>query len=211
MKLPLEKRLRKKLHVDIALLQDELVELLYSIAQNLVLHGGTAIWRCYKGNRFSEDLDFYGKLDEALFKEKLKERNLTIKKFKRTKNLIFSKICCNNAEVRIEINMAKYVKRKVVAGYEKVDGSFIDVYTLSVDDLIDEKIDAYLHRRFIRDLYDIYHLVRTFDVSPETKKKLSKFFPKIKKPVDEKILKSIVYSGAVPSFNAMVKYLERII
>ncbi len=52
MKVPLEKRLRKRLHVEIGLLQDELMELLYSISDSLVLHDGTAVWRCYGGIDF---------------------------------------------------------------------------------------------------------------------------------------------------------------
>jgi len=58
-KIPLEKRLKKRMDVEIAFLQDEVVEILYAIESRLVLHGGTAVWRCYGGNRLSEDLDFY--------------------------------------------------------------------------------------------------------------------------------------------------------
>ena len=66
--IPLHKRLRKRAHVELALLQDEVMEILYGIENGLVLHGGTAIWRCYGGNRFSEDLDFYCQNTEALDK-----------------------------------------------------------------------------------------------------------------------------------------------
>ena len=36
-----------------------IVETLYEIFDNAVLHGGTSIWRCYKGNRISEEVDVY--------------------------------------------------------------------------------------------------------------------------------------------------------
>ncbi|MFH1246948.1 MAG: nucleotidyl transferase AbiEii/AbiGii toxin family protein, partial [Candidatus Micrarchaeota archaeon] len=58
MNFPLANKLKKRLHLETATLQDEVVDLIYSISSP-VLHGGTAIWRCYAGNRFSEDLDFY--------------------------------------------------------------------------------------------------------------------------------------------------------
>ena len=45
-----------------AKLEDTVIELLYSRHKDLVLHGGTSIWRCYSGNRFSRDLDFYMKV-----------------------------------------------------------------------------------------------------------------------------------------------------
>lgn len=35
------------------------METLYRIFPGGALHGGTAIWRCYSGNRFSEDVDAY--------------------------------------------------------------------------------------------------------------------------------------------------------
>ena len=35
-----------------AKLEDVLIELLYSEYKSLTFHGGTAIWRCYGGNRF---------------------------------------------------------------------------------------------------------------------------------------------------------------
>lgn len=61
MQIPLEKRLRKRAQLEVALLQDEVIDLLYNIDSRLVLHGGTAIWRCYGGSRFSEDLDLYSR------------------------------------------------------------------------------------------------------------------------------------------------------
>lgn len=62
MEIPLEKRLKKRLHVDVGRLQDEAMEVLYSVDNTLVLHGGTAIWRCFSGNRFSEDWTFTAKI-----------------------------------------------------------------------------------------------------------------------------------------------------
>ena len=209
MNIPLEKRLKKRLHVEIGYLQDELVEILYNVSNNLVMYGGTAVWRCYKGNRFSEDLDFYGQLDVKLFVKKLKERGLTLNKEKQTENLIFMKVSNGRVEVRLEINKSLAKKGTIVA-YEKMDGSFFDVYALTVDEIILEKIDAYNSRRFIRDLYDIYHLVRTYAIDSGTKSKIKEFIDSIQPPVNENVLKALVYSGVPPTFKTMVNYLRSI-
>ncbi len=43
----------------VAALQDSVVESIFEMDENIVMQGGTAIWRCYNGNRFSEDIDIY--------------------------------------------------------------------------------------------------------------------------------------------------------
>ena len=105
--LPLEKRLKKRLHLEVARLQDELVELSYSLDNSLVLHGGTAIWRCFGGNRFSEDLNFYcGKAEKIRegFADAVRETGFELRKFKETGSLFFAKVWNGEAEVRVEIN-----------------------------------------------------------------------------------------------------------
>ncbi|MBU3958073.1 MAG: nucleotidyl transferase AbiEii/AbiGii toxin family protein, partial [Nanoarchaeota archaeon] len=73
MQIPLQLKLKKKSHREIARLQDVVVDMMYRIFPKAVLHGGTAIWRCYKGNRFSEDIDVYIEKDadriEIFFRE----------------------------------------------------------------------------------------------------------------------------------------------
>lgn len=210
--IPLEKRLRKRMHVEIALLQDEAAEMLYGIENNLVLHGGTAVWRCYGGNRFSEDLDFYcrniGRIEERL-KTKLEERGLTVPKFKKTDNLIFCKVSNGSAEIRIEINHSAKKTGAMVRPYEKTDGTFMDVLTLPPEDLVLEKIGAYSGRRFIRDIYDIYHLSNYLTKQEEIKPKIFEFLKSLKPPADEENLKAIIYSGKIPSFGQIVEALKR--
>ncbi|MFH1285133.1 MAG: nucleotidyl transferase AbiEii/AbiGii toxin family protein [Candidatus Micrarchaeota archaeon] len=209
--LPLEKRLKKRLHIEIARLQDEVVEILYGVENDLVFHGGTAIWRCYQGNRFSEDLDFYCKNIEKVerqFREKISERGLTVLKFKKTANLVFCKISNGSTEIRVEINYA--VKKKaVVKNYEKTDGSLMDVFTLSPEELVLEKIGAYENRRFIRDIYDIYHLSNYLTEREMVKKEVVKLLALPKLPADEKNLKAIVYAGKIPSFKQILEELRR--
>jgi predicted nucleotidyltransferase component of viral defense system len=209
--IPLEKRLRKRMHVEIALLQDEAVEILYGIENGLVFHGGTALWRCYGGNRFSEDLDFYcrdiGKIERE-FRKKAAERGLAVLKFKKTANLVFCKVSNGRAEIRVELNHSAR-KAAIVRSYEKADGSFMDVLTLAPEDLLLEKIDAYRNRRFIRDIYDVYHLSNYVKDEKMVKTSVLGLLESLEPPIDEENLKAIVYAGNIPSFGQIVEALKR--
>ncbi|MEK6954263.1 MAG: nucleotidyl transferase AbiEii/AbiGii toxin family protein [Candidatus Micrarchaeota archaeon] len=209
MKLPLEKRLRKRMHVQIGSLQDEAMDVLYSISDKFTLHGGTAIWRCYGGGRFSEDIDLYAtKLPddfETTLADALKSRALQLQKFKKTQNLIFCKISSPEAEIRLEINFSANVKA-VPIPFEKIDGSSMIVLCLSVDDLIIEKANAYISRKLIRDIYDVYFLLPKITDAVI----LSRLKPLVQKfldPFDEDNLKAIIYSGAIPTYAQMHNYL----
>jgi predicted nucleotidyltransferase component of viral defense system len=72
-KIPLNQRLRRKQHIEIAKLQDFVMEALYRVFPEAVLHGGTAIWRCYSGSRFSEDIDMYLEKDEEKIEQLFRE------------------------------------------------------------------------------------------------------------------------------------------
>src|SRR3990167_6636127 len=145
MKIPLQNRLRRQLHRDIAALQDIVVENVYSLEENAVLHGGTAIWRCFNGNRFSEDVDVYILKDinklNVLF-EKLKKRGFTIEKKKISGNSLYSSLKLNRTSVRFEA-LFKRIKGSLKE-YETVESNFVTVYTLEPEQLINEKISAYL-------------------------------------------------------------------
>ena len=209
MNIPLSKRLKKKVHTETAMLQDEIVEIFYSLCGGCepVLHEGTAIWRCYNGNRFSEDLDFYANVHRDFDKEfadELKSRGLALIKYKKSSKVVFSKISNGKVEVRLEISIRK-APEKVLRMYEKTNGAYIDVYTLSPESLLIEKMSAYKDRRFVRDIYDIYHLSNYVDKIPG----ISEFLAKIERPIDEENLRVLVYSGVAPSFQSMVEALKR--
>jgi predicted nucleotidyltransferase component of viral defense system len=57
--IPLILRLKRANHKELAKAQDIIVKALYETFNEAVFHGGTCIWRCYGGNRFSEDIDVY--------------------------------------------------------------------------------------------------------------------------------------------------------
>ncbi|MBI5046710.1 nucleotidyl transferase AbiEii/AbiGii toxin family protein, partial [Candidatus Micrarchaeota archaeon] len=137
MKIPLLNQLKKRIHIDLAALQDEVAEIVYELEPTAVLHGGTAIWRCYGGNRFSEDLDFYSKSERLVheLEAKVISHHLVLTKFKKTDNVIFSKISNGTVDVRLEISL-RLPNKKIAAEYVRLDGTFMSVLTISPEDLI---------------------------------------------------------------------------
>ena len=209
MQLSLFNRLKKQLHRDIASLQDEVVDIVYSIVPEAILHGGTALWRCYAGNRFSEDLDFYFSLDKKFRTELesvLESRQLKLIKFKQTQTTVFSKISNAKVEIRLEVNTLGK-KKPVVQFFEKLDGTFMNVLTLSAEDLLLEKMSAYQNRKLIRDIYDVYFLSTKIKMTDALKESLKNSLKKLPEPVDEPNLKTIVYSGAIPNFHQIKQAL----
>ena len=213
MKIPLGKQLKKRSQIEVAILQDELVDIIYSIVDDAVLHGGTAIWRCYSGKRFSEDIDLYSQsFSDSVrdFSTAILSRGLTIGKLKDTGRVIYSSVSNGRSEVRVEINHFSTQIGKV-SKFELVDGSYIEVLSLTPEQLIREKMEAYRDRRFIRDIYDIYHLVGIIGDLGALKRDFLTFLKEIGKPVDEQVLKTIVYSGIPPTFEGMVIELKRVV
>lgn len=212
--LPLIKKLKKKWHREIALAQDVLIQETFSYFKTAVLHGGTAIWRCYNGNRFSEDVDIYlspiEKKKIILFLKNLEKLGFKILKKKFTPNAFYSKLEYGEAIISFEI-LFKKIKNFLTKEYENSEGTKINVYTLSPESLIDEKINAYLKRKMIRDIYDIYFLLDFIKNQSFLKHKLKSFLEKCRdlKPKDEKELKFLIISGVAPKFEEIIKKLEK--
>jgi predicted nucleotidyltransferase component of viral defense system len=210
-KIPLVNQLKKRQQVEIALLQDEIIRIIYLVAEDMVLHGDTAIWRCYSGKRFSEDLDFYSLSFPSVtkqFEKRVLSQGLKMEKIKDTGNVIFSSVSNGKTIVKLEVNHTRKVDGSITS-YELVDGTGIEILSLTPDQLINEKIDAYTDRRYIRDLYDIHHLVKSGSILDSTKTRLRFFLQNIQHPVDESILKSIVYIGLAPTFDHMINEIGR--
>ncbi len=208
-KIPLNLKLRKAAHKRTAYVQDVLVEELYSFFPKAIIHGGTAIWRCYNGNRFSEDVDVYlprdvEKIEE--FFELLENRGFKIIKKRIKENSVYSEVVFNDVPVRFEATFQ--VKKGTTRKYEKSEGFFINVFTLTAEELVFEKVETYLKRRKIRDLYDIFFLlnyVKRDKVQAELKKLIRNF----EKPKDEENLALIIISGAVPDSKQLLRGIGR--
>ena len=209
--IPLIKKLKKRTHRNTAMAQDLMVIEIYNNFPDTVIHGGTAIWRCYSSNRFSEDIDILlpkkYKNEKFLnnFLASVKKKGFNVIKFKKTGSSLFGKFSFSGSIVSIEaifINKKNFLTKE----FELVEGNFITVYTLTVEDLIEEKVEAYLKRRKVRDLYDIYYLLKFAD-RDKIKKILKKF--NYNKPLDEKELKVLIYIGSVPKVEDMMEEIKK--
>ncbi len=200
------------MHKDIATAQDIVIKEIYNIFNNALLHGGTAIWRCYKGNRFSDDIDIYIPKKEKklnnLFKN-LEKKGFIIKKKKISKNSLFSVLKFNRIIVRLEALFKKPAPKGILKEYETVEGNLIIINTLSPEEIIKEKIDAYLKRYKIRDLYDIFFLLKEIKNKKTISKNLQRLIINFKKPVNEKELKNLIIEGLVPNTEKMLMYIKR--
>lgn len=206
--IPLQTKLKREVHRKIAYAQDLIVKEIYSVFDKAVLHGGTAIWRCYSGKRFSEDLDFYLPNDkekiEILFK-KLKNLGFKIKKKKISENSIYSELELERTSVRLEVTFQKIAG--IICDYEMSDGNIISIYSLTPEIFIKEKSNAYLKRFKIKDLWDVFFLLKLID-TPKIKE-IENLIKNYKKPIDEDDLKVILLEGIVPSADEMMEYIKR--
>jgi len=208
-RIPLEIRLKREVHRKLAYAQDLIVKEVYATLTKSVLHGGTSIWRCYNGKRFSEDLDFYFPRDLQkinLVFEKLKKIGFQIKKKKISENGLYSELVFGRTSVRLEATFQKI--NGVICDYEMSDGNFISVYSLTAEQFLVEKADTYLKRFKIRDLWDVFFLLKNID-NPKRISSIKNLIENYKKPIDEENLKVILFEGISPSSDEMIEYIRR--
>ncbi len=158
--IPLNLKLKRKFQRELAYAQDVLVEEIYIFFPKAIIHGGTAIWRCYNGNRFSEDIDVYLEKDKGKIRDfflSLEKKGFKIIKNRIKENSLYSEVIIGNTSIRFEATFQ--MKKPVFRLYETSESFFINVYTMSPEELIIEKVGAYMQRRKIRDLYDIFFLL----------------------------------------------------
>ncbi|MBS3128489.1 nucleotidyl transferase AbiEii/AbiGii toxin family protein [Candidatus Woesearchaeota archaeon] len=207
--IPLLLRLKKASHKEIAKAQDMIIQTLYEVFDHAVFHGGTCIWRCYQGKRFSEDIDVYlpkenTKID-VLF-EHLKKKGFMLEKKKMGEKSLYSRLLFNRTSLRLEA-VFKNVSG-TLQDYETIEGNFITVYALTAEELIIEKVSAYQNRRKIRDLYDVFFLLRYVHDFEKIKKSLYELLYTFQNPVDEKDLKILILEGIAPETTKMIEYIR---
>ena len=207
--IPLILKLKKSSQKEIAKAQDLIVEEIYKIFDKAIIHGGTSIWRCYNGNRFSEDIDAY--IPKEILKindlfENLEKKGFRIIKKKVGKNSIYSNLELNRTIVRFEA-IFKTING-VLKEYLTSEGNLITVYTLTPEELIKEKIDAYMRRYKVRDLYDLFFLLRYVKNKDNIKRELNHLIDNFKQPVDKKELKVLVIEGLTPDVDKMLQYIK---
>jgi len=202
--IPLNLKLRNKKDREVAFAQDIIVEELYKFFPEAIIHGGTGIWRCYHGNRFSEDVDVYIKRDEKKIEEffkSLENKGFKIIKKRLKENSLYSGLEFHGVETKFEATFQN--KKPFFKKYETAESFFINVYTLTPEDLILEKVETYLKRKKIRDLYDIAFLINHVENKELVKSYLKKLIEKFEKPIDEENLANIIITGAVPSSDEL--------
>ncbi|MFH1072430.1 MAG: nucleotidyl transferase AbiEii/AbiGii toxin family protein [Nanoarchaeota archaeon] len=208
-RIPLSLRLKRESHRRIAQAQDLIVREVMKHAEEAVMHGGTAIWRCYDGKRFSEDVNYYleRNLDRinAIFLS-LQDAGFSIVKKKITGRGIFSELVLDRTAVRFEATFQK--KKGILADYETADGNFVTIHALSPESFIREKVDAYLHRKKIRDLWDVFFLLKSVRDVAAVKKDVERLLQSCSPPVDESDLKAIIIEGITPSSKEMLEYIR---
>ncbi|HVC58122.1 MAG TPA: nucleotidyl transferase AbiEii/AbiGii toxin family protein [Candidatus Acidoferrales bacterium] len=203
---PIELSLKTEGQVALARLQDRVVEALFNIDLSLVMHGGTAVWRCYGGNRFSEDIDMYA--TDAQVKRlsneltwALSKRGVKLEYSKHSNRILeyYDDFARSKLEAMLPPKGLAHVQRE----YTRSDGTRLPINTLSANGFIMEKIATYQSRRYVRDLYDIYHLLNNEKLDAKSIKALKSFSKLIERPIDEAKLVDLVYIGVAPTFETM--------
>lgn len=191
-----------------ASLQDEIVSTIFDSVNDAVFHGGTAIWRCYDGKRFSKDIDIYvnkGKSIEKILAN-LTLKGDKIKKDKQRKEKLFYSVIGHGTDVSLQFKKKRATG--IVVPYRNIDGTLISVYSLAPEALILEKIETYVDRLDERDIYDMMVLTNSASKKTLVSDKLARFLNNIKEPKNKNSIKDLVYAGVSPSFDQMVEYLK---
>jgi predicted nucleotidyltransferase component of viral defense system len=195
----------------VAKLQDRLVNFIYDVIDpHAVLYGGTAIWRCYSGNRFSEDIDIYLSRDIDFEKVDFGRHGLSVK-WRDPDDKFRIKLSDGVCDVSLDSKVVDMYGSSIAKQYETVNGMYRVVYTFRPEELLVRKMEAYAGRRYVRDMYDIFHLTNFVDRNDYyVRDSLGKFLDKIKSPSDPAILSTLIYKGdSSLTYDRIVDYLKR--
>lgn len=208
----------KKLSVESAE-KDYLLELLLFIVFRefgdlLVLKGGTALYKIYNLNRFSEDLDFTlngRRFELTRFLSKTMralsligiDGKIEVEKYRNEINLRLrfkgplydgskESMCSITINISLRERIVREVKREMIVPAHKEMPSF-EIFVMNESEILAEKVRAIMTRNKARDIYDLWFLLKR-GVKPEGSlidKKLkiygTKFsFNKFVKSVEEK-------------------------
>lgn len=140
----------------------------YRLLDKLVFGGGTMLRLCFGLNRYSVDLDFWitKMLDlNKLFKDikKALELDYTIKDLVNKHNTLLFEIKNKNypRSLKIEIRKElKKIKTENAIAYSPNSNIQVLLKVVSLEDMMKAKIDAFLGRYEIRDIFDIEFLLK---------------------------------------------------
>ncbi len=213
-----------------AKMEDILIETLYGTYQDLVFHGGTAIWRCYGGNRFSRDLDFYYRIKadqdrSSAYKEMqefLKGKGFVVKSSSYNRYTdTFGIVVEGNTRVKMKTDMNFGYKKGIPVEYLNVDDSKIIVLSLRPEELLNEKLGAYEDKLYnsseikkpeAHDLYDIYYLTSLIASPSESSvARVQRLMKEIRgrPPSDMRSLGRLILSGVSPTFDFLMEKITK--
>ena len=142
---------------------------------------------------------------ESIFAE-LEKKGFKIIKKKISERSVYSELLWERTRVRLEATFQKV--EGALSDYETSEGNIMTVYSLTPEMFIKEKIAAYLKRLKIRDLWDVFFLLRFAKINA-VKSELRKLIKNYKSPADEQDLKAIIIEGIVPSSKEMIENIRR--
>lgn len=134
----------------------------------LIFTGGTMLRLCYGLNRYSLDLDFwlYKKIEFESYFNKLSDflkKYYTVKdaenKFYTMLFEIKSRDYPRSLKIEIRKRIEK-VKTETSIAYSRYSNKQVLVRTLALDEVMKSKIEAFLQRKEIRDVFDIEFLLK---------------------------------------------------
>ena len=142
---------------------------------------------------------------ELLF-ENLKKVGFEIKKKKISERSIYLELELDRTSVRLEATFQKILG--VICDYEMSDGNIISIYSLTPKSFLIEKSNTYLKRFKVRDLWDVFFLLKLVD-KPNAIKEIGLLIKNYKNPIDEPDLKVILLEGIVPTAEEMILYIKQ--
>ncbi len=184
---------------DLEKLEIDVLELLNSIKiiDYLYFGGGTLLRLCHNLNRYSTDLDFW--LDESVdskiifkkLKTALSEKYSLLDSANKHNTLLFQFRSSNvkrSLKIEIRKEQSNFDWEKKIA-YSKFSNKQILVNGLTLSQMMNNKIEAALSRKIIRDIYDIQFLIMRGEKLPSNVDKLTQILEIIKsfKPRDFKV------------------------
>ena len=176
----------------IASLQDYIIDLIYDrIQPDALLYGGTAIWRCFGGMRFSEDIDIY--LELSAFDELITSLENYDLRLIWTDPDLPSRVRIAGKETDILLESKPGFAENEIRPYLRIDGTPKIINVFSPTELMIRKIEAYHGRRYVRDIYDLFILTKWLERSDYVvRSNLSSFLNNLVRPIDEEVLQALL-------------------
>ena len=155
--------------------QDVVLFILYSrVSPKFIFKRGTCLWKLYKSPRFSEDIDL--QIDTKIDFEKKLVRELELwgfdvetSKKRYTANTLFMILSLSakgfgSTRIPIEVSFRPGRGENAILYSPYPDIPDFEVISQKLSDMIRDKIQAIMHRRKPRDLFDLYFIMRRYNV-----------------------------------------------